>query len=413
MKKLWKYSLLLLLIIVASCEQKKTADEHKHPTQYTCPMHPQIVKNEMGTCPICKMDLVPMHQKEVKMEVDSNLSDLIQPANEVITSNIKTIKISESTVSDTFMLNGKVTYNSNNLKRVSSRLSGRIEKLYVKYNFQMVGKGEKIMEIYSPELASTQQELLYLKNNGETNLLEQSKTKLRLLGVSDKQINNIIRSGRVDYKIAVFSPVSGYIIDAKQTQNVNSTANSNDMNSSSPTLNTTSNTLAIVEGAYVNTGDLLFQLFEPKNLWAEFYIPAEQASSLKTSTKLSIVNQNGVKTNAIINLIQPYFNEGQNYKVARVYLNNSQRYKIGEIVKAEVAMANESGFWIPAAAVYQLGQKNIVFVKQGNIIKPKEVILGAKGKQQFLIKKGLKVGDEIAENASFLVDTESFIEITE
>lgn len=412
MKKLWKYSFVLLLIIIAACEQKKTVDEHQHSQQYTCSMHPQIIKDEMGTCPICKMDLVPMQQKEVKMEVDASLADLIQPANEVITSNIKTIKISESTVSDTLLLNGKVTYNSNNLKRVSSRLSGRIEKLFVKYNFQMVSKGQKIMEIYSPDLAAAQQELLYLKNNGETGLLEQAKTKLRLLGVAESEINSILRSGKVNYKIAVYSPFSGYLIDAKQTSKT-SLAPEDEMNPSSTSINTNAKSLSILEGAYVNVGDLLFQLFEPSNVWAEFYVQAEQGSALTTKTKLSIIKQNGTKTIAQINLIQPYYNEGQNYKVARVYLNNNQQYKIGEILTAEVALANATGLWIPSKSVYQLGQKNIVFIKKGNIIKPQEVVIFAKGKQQFLIKSGLKAGDEIAENASFLVDTESFIEITE
>lgn len=412
MKKLWKYSYVILLFIVLACNQKKTADEHQHTTQYTCPMHPQIVKNEMGTCPICKMDLVALQQKEVKMEVDTDLINLIKPTNEVITSNINTLKVSESTVADTLTLNGKVTYNTNNLKRVSSRLSGRIEKLYVKYNFQKVIKGQKIMEIYSPELAAAQQELLYLKNNGETNLLEQAKTKLQLLGVTESEINGVLRSGKINYKVTVYSPVSGYIIDTKQTQNLSLTANS-EVESSPPTLNTTANSLAILEGAYVNIGDILFQLFEPSNVWAEFYVQAQQAEVLNKKTKLSVINQSGIKTSAQINLVQPYFNNGQNYKVVRVYLNNKPNFKIGEILKAEINLGNVNGLWLPAEAVYQLGQKNIVFIKQGNIIKPKEVIISAKAKKQFLIKSGLKIGDEIAENASFIIDTESFIKIIE
>jgi Cu(I)/Ag(I) efflux system membrane fusion protein len=412
MKKLWKYSLVLILVVVMACNQKKTADEHQHTQQFTCPMHPQIIKNEMGICPICKMDLVPMQQQEVKMEVDADLADLIKPANEVVISNIKTIKVVTSTVSDTLSLNGKVTYNSNHLKRISSRLSGRIEKLYVKYNFQMVSKGQKIMEIYSPEIAAAQQELLYLKNNGETNLLEQTKTKLRLLGVAESEINKVLKSGKVDYKVAVYSPVNGYIIDAKQSLNKSVIA-TDEMNSSSPTYNTNTNSLGILEGTYVNIGDLLFQLFEPGNVWAEFFVKAQQAEALNTKSKLSIINQNGIKTNAQINLIQPYFTDGQNYKVVRIYLNNKPNFKIGELLKAEVTFDNVSGLWIPAKAVYQLGQKNIVFIKQGNILKPKEIVIATKGKQQFLIKSGLKLGDEIAENASFLVDTESFIEITE
>ncbi|MDA9554926.1 efflux RND transporter periplasmic adaptor subunit [Pelobium sp.] len=412
MKKLWKYNFLVLLLILTACQQKKTTSEHEHKQQYTCSMHPQVIKDEPGQCPICGMDLVPIQTQNIKVAVDADLSDLLQPANEAVISNIKTFKVSQTAQSDTLSLNGKVTYNSNNLKRVASRLSGRIEKLYVKYNFQMVSKGQKIMEIYSPDLAAAQQELLYLKNNDNNNLLEQAKNKLRLLGVSDQQINEVLRSGKVNYKVAVYSPVSGYIIDNQKTESaapVTSTA----MEASSA-LNTRTSNLALTEGAYVNIGDVLFRLFEPSNVWAEFYIPAKEAERITTKDKLNISSAKQEKTTAKIDLIQPYFNEGQNYKVARVYLNNTkQQFKIGELLKGELITKEISGLWIPAKAVYQLGQKSVVFVKQANVIKPKEVIIAQKGNQQFLIKSGLTAGDEIAENASFLIDTESFIKTTE
>ena len=121
-----------------SCDQKTKPSEEKNVQQYTCPMHPQIIKESPGACPICGMDLVPIHQHDLKLEVDTNLANLLQPSNEAIISNIKTIKIISSKVIDTLHLNGVVNYNTNNLKTISSRLAGRIEKLYVKYNYQMV-----------------------------------------------------------------------------------------------------------------------------------------------------------------------------------------------------------------------------------------------------------------------------------
>ena len=394
-----------------SCDQKTKPSEEKNVQQYTCPMHPQIIKESPGACPICGMDLVPIHQHDLKLEVDTNLANLLQPSDEAIISNIKTIKIHTSKVIDTLHLNGVVNYNTNNLKTISSRLAGRIEKLYVKYNYQMVSKGQKIMEIYSPELAVAQQELLYLKNNGEVDLLNQAKTKLRLLGATEKQINEVINSGKVNYQFTVYSPVSGYIVEP-------SIANSstikpslgNKMESVSTSSNIKNTAINIIEGQYIAIGEILFKVFNPQEVWAEFYSNKEEFSQITVGNTIIIVQKNGKSTTAKIDLLQPYFNEGQNYSVARVYLRNTrENFNIGELLNAVIIKPENSGFWVPKGAIYQLGEKNIVFLKKVNILKPKEVGISGKTKNNFLINAGLQEGDEIAENASYLIDTESFI----
>ena len=403
--------LCLATFILIACNEGKKTSKSKDVQQYTCPMHPQIIKDQPGTCPICAMDLVPMHQHDLKLEVDTNLAALLQPADEAVVSNIKTFKISPSTISDTLNLNGVVSYNTNNMKTISSRINGRIEKLYVKYNYQMVNKGQKIMEIYSPDLAATQQELLYLKTKGDFSLLEQAKTKLRLLGVSENQINEVLRSGKTNYKIAVYSPASGYLVDPASIPTTTTAISADEMGKQSSASAVNNNPVNMVEGQYVNLGQVLFKLFNQQEVWAEFYSNSEESHLLKERNLIQISDKNGKIRNAKIDLIQPFYNNGQNYSVIRVYLKNTDNeFRIGELLKATIIKPNVSGLWIPAESVYQLGEKNIVFINNGNTLKPLEVSISEKAGNKFLIKTGLKEGDVIAVNASYLIDTESFIQ---
>ena len=403
--------LCLVTFVVIACNGSKKTSESKDAQQYTCPMHPQIIKDQPGTCPICGMDLVPMHSQDLNLEVDTNLAALLQPADEAVVSNIKTLKISPSTITDTLILNGVVSYNTNNMKTISSRINGRIEKLYVKYNYQMVNKGQKIMEIYSPDLAAAQQELLYLKTKGELTLLEQAKTKLRLLGVAEDQINEILKSGQTNYKIAVYSPASGYLVDPSSISSTTKAIPSDGMGQESNANVVNNKPVNMVEGQYVNLGQVLFKLFNQQEVWAEFYSNPEESHLIREKNPIQILSKNVKKSNARIDLIQPFYNDGQNYRVIRVYLKNTaNEFRIGELLKATIVKPQIFGLWIPAKSVYQLGEKSIVFIENGTTLKPLEVTISEKSGNHFLIKNGLKEGDMIAVNASYLIDTESFIQ---
>ncbi|MBC7417945.1 MAG: efflux RND transporter periplasmic adaptor subunit [Pedobacter sp.] len=390
--------------LMVSC-QDQTHQTKVAPKQlYTCSMHPQILEDKPGSCPICGMNLVVKHQHPLKMDVDSSLAKVIHATNEVVLSNISTVVVGEKTVSDTLMLNGVVTYNANNLKTISARVGGRIEELFVKYNFQKIAKGQKIMEIYSPELAAAQQELLYLKAKGDYSLLQQAKTKLKLLGVSGNQIEQVLKSGKVNYRIPVYSTASGYLIDNNQAKT------NNQVDPENPTtLNTENTSISIVEGQYVKTGDPLFKVFNNDEIWADFYVNAAESSEMKKNQAIDIVSNSG-NLSAKVGLVQPYFYQGQSYSVIRVYLANlKQNLKIGGLLQGKIITAPKTGLWIPTEAVYQLGNKNIAFVKTNNILKAREVSISKISNSSALIVKGLAKDDQIASNASYLIDTESFI----
>lgn len=390
--------------LMVSCQDQPHQTKVAPKQLYTCSMHPQILEDKPGSCPICGMNLVAKHQHPLKMDVDSSLAKVIHATNEVVLSDISTVVVGEKTVSDTLMLNGVVTYNANNLKTISARVGGRIEKLFVKYNFQKIAKGQKIMEIYSPELATAQQELLYLKAKGDYSLLQQAKTKLRLLGVSENQIEQVLKSGKVNYRIPVYSTASGYLIDNNQAKT------NNQVDPENPTtLNTENTSISIVEGQYVKTGDPLFKVFNNDEIWADFYVNAAESSEMKKNQAIDIVSNSG-NLYAKVGLVQPYFYQGQSYSVIRVYLANlKQNLKIGGLLQGKIITAPQTGLWIPTEAVYQLGNKNIAFVKTNNVLKAREVSISKISNSNALIVKGLAKDDQIASNASYLIDTESFI----
>ncbi|HEY1006027.1 MAG TPA: efflux RND transporter periplasmic adaptor subunit, partial [Sphingobacteriaceae bacterium] len=213
MKELFRNSIILILFsmsVLAGCTSgEKQAGQAA--TRYTCPMHPQIVTEEPGTCPICKMDLVPVDGTNGH-DADDSLAHLVKPTNQVVVSGIRTVKPSRGNRYGKESLRGVIAYDPENINSISSRVNGRIERLFVHYNFQRIAKGQKLMEIYSPDLAAAQTELLFLKSNGEMQLLESARQKLRLLGMTNEQIGRILRTGQVDYRVTVYSPYSGYLM---------------------------------------------------------------------------------------------------------------------------------------------------------------------------------------------------------
>lgn len=383
-----KLFLLFTLISLSACNSgTKKAETNQ---QYTCSMHPQIVEDKPGSCPICGMDLTPIRGEHISTH---SVDSILDAGNSKL--NIETMVVKNSSYTPEVSLNGSVTYNTNQVKSISARVSGRVEKSYVKYTFEPVKKGQLLLQIYSPELVAIQQQLLYLKSKNEQELLNQTKAKLNLLGVSSQQINRILQTGKADYTINIYSNYGGYLLNPDNEKELDS--------------QTANQPLFVKEGQYIDSGDLLFKIFNNSSLWAEFYSNTLESEWLKVGDALNL-KINGISSESRIAFIQPFFKDNQNYKVIRLVLNNQKdQYKIGELATTTAKSAPIEGIWIPTQAVYQSGEKNLVFIKTESDLNPLEVKISAKAKNKFLITKGLHLGDEIAVNASYLTDSESFI----
>ena len=438
MRKSYIVKIIFLGFLAAgfvSCKNKPGKDahaEHKKAQQYTCPMHPQIISDKPGKCPICGMDLVPKSSNR-ELTIDSSIASLAKPVNAQVVSTIQAISPEPGTRIFSVELKGRVTYDTRNETGVSSRVGGRIEKLYIKYNYQPVKQGQLIMEIYSPDLAAAQRELLYISRTGnDENMLSRAKQRLALLGMQTSQINRVLRTGNILYRVPVYSSVSGFILEKQATLQLGSApvstatgmAGANDAMDNMGGASTNSSTsvpapiastpVLIREGQYVGAGQSLFTIYKAESVVAEFALSPEIAAQVKKGQKLIFRTTNdaaGKVYTGSIGLIQPLVRSGENFTVARVYVSNSNLFP-GQLITANIPVVYKGGWWLPKKAVWQSGNKSIVFKKQDGVYIPMPVEAGVEAEGMVMVKTS--IGDWlVAENAWYLVDSESFIKTTD
>ena len=422
---------LLVMVLLFSCKQEASSVAHDHDseTTYTCPMHPQIIKNEPGTCPICGMDLVPV-SKSHGMAVDSSLLPLLKPVNEQVIASMPTIEVESGTRIFSIPVQGTITYDTRKQETVASRVAGRIERMYVKYNFQPVSKGQLVMEIYSPDLAAAQRELIYLSKLGnEKPMLDRAKQRLSLLGMQAAQIAQVLRTGKPLYRVPVYSPASGYIVE--KNLNVNSSSNPvaiasstgggmSGMGGSSSSSSTSSVTqqpqvsqspVLIREGQYVGNGESIFTIYQANNMVAEFSLDPSLASEVKRGQKVvyhTMADPKNVQA-GVIGLVEPTQRNGQNFTIARMYLNNTN-LQPGQLITANIPVVKIGASWLPENAVLQLGQQSVLFKKEGGVFIPTKIKTGIRINGLVQVFDRI-AGWQIAKNANFLVDSESFIRL--
>jgi Cu(I)/Ag(I) efflux system membrane fusion protein len=384
--------LLIAYSLLASCSPNK----HVHAEQYTCPMHPTVVQDKPGACPVCGMDLVIKGKHSEATKISDELDYLLKPVNSTVISSIKTVSPERKSMDIRANANGIIAYDTRALTTIASRFNGRIERLFVKYNFQPIHKGEKILEIYSPELITAQRDLLYLLKSDKENLqlIDGAKEKLRLLGVSEAQINQLILDKKETNSSSVYSSADGYISNTGE--------------------NLTSQTeLAVREGMYVSAGQIVFKVVNPKNVWAEFDIYSNDAALVKINDPLQIkFTESGEALEGRVNFVQPFYKNGQSFMKVRVYLSNSNgKYQRGQLITASFNSTSQDSWWLPLSSRLSLGTKTIVFVKKDGIFQPREITTGHQSGNWIEVLKGIAATDSIAYNAHFMIDSESFIKI--
>jgi membrane fusion protein, copper/silver efflux system len=413
MKPLTLHIVLLFSISVVigttSCNDKGKTDHTANDQQqeiYTCPMHPEIIRNAPGSCPICGMDLV---KKETGSEAvkDLQLEVLLKPVNSFVVSTVEGTTLEQREEDIELDVVGTVAYDTRQAGAISSRVNGRIEKLYVRYKYQPVQKGQRIMDIYSPELMTAQQNLLFLLRNdpGNTSLLNAAKDRLRLMGMSAGQVASVVRTGTAIYSVPVFSSYSGFVTDINNTTNVVSADNMQQ----APTTN---QELAIKEGMYVQNGQAVFTVYDQSKAWILLDIYPEQQTLVQVGNPVRIVPETAPSENfrATIDYIEPIFRTGKKTVAARVYFNNTpRRLPIGSRVTANIFAKSKAAWWLSKEAVLSLGRDKIVFKKEETGFRATRITTGIEVNRYVQVLTGLKKLDTVAANAQYLVDNEAFI----
>lgn len=429
------FILLVMLLVSASCNDKSNnshngmegMDNMKSENKSE---HDTMQDNMEGM----DMDGHNMDGMNKADGVSSRLSDslkinsLVMPSNFRVISSQKSIKPIQNTGINVIKSQGYISIDERRNNKVASRISGRIEKLYIKYNLQYVKKGDHLMDIYSPELNTYQEELLFLlKNNPTQNLVNQAETKLLLLGITQTQINNIKKSGQPIFAVSIYSPQNGYVFYKNETSNgmsamksssQNSPGNGMGMGRGGSSSNVISTTGQIREGSYVNKGDVLFWINDLEEVWAMIASDNSHQQELKTGAKVSLISElYKIDTiQAAINFIEPVYQQNQKFIISRIYLKNSdKKYKINSLIEAMISSGITSSIVIPYSSVLFLGKRKIVWVLKektadnNKIYETRDVTIGLINNGKVEIKNGLSINEEVAIDAGYLLDRESLI----
>ncbi|HEY9535044.1 MAG TPA: HlyD family efflux transporter periplasmic adaptor subunit [Mucilaginibacter sp.] len=414
MKEKMKGISLILAVIVfgfTACQQKqkpaavtvaKTSD-----VKYTCPMHPQIMEDHPGSCPICGMTLVKK-SGQASEGAGISLNTVLQPVNSSVITSVKAIVPEQKEVSTQIQADGYLDFDTRTFNNIASRFSGRIEKLYIKYAFQEIHARQRIFDIYSPDMVTAQQDLLFVVRNSpaETGLVNAAKQKLLLLGMTMAQVNQVLKTGKTFYSLPVYSPYEGHVHDMPHNQMAGAAGaqTPNDYTSNLP--------LAIKEGMYVEKGQNLFNVVDPHRLWAVLKISASDVAGLKLDQSVTITLPDilGKTIYGKVDFIEPTLQGGDKTTSIRVYIHNmDHKLKVNNQVRAVIQTGTINSLWLPKTAVTNLGAKKVVWLKTGVSYSAHLVTAGVTTDKEVQIKNGLSVADSVASNAAYLTDSESFI----
>lgn len=359
--------------------------EHIEEITYTCSMHPQIRQNEPGKCPLCGMDLIPVAQKADKGENGRFIHTMSPEA--IALANVQTQKVKTVSPEHEMSLTGKVAVNEQKLAVITANYAGRIEKLFIDFTGQTVGKGQKLATIYSPELVTAQKELIEASNFKEINpaLYGASREKLRLWKISETQINEIENNGVVLTEFDVYADQSGVVIRRD-----------------------------ISKGDYVNKGTVLFEIADLSNVWIllDAYESDLPFMKIGQPITISLASIPGKEFKTSISFIDPLINPQTRTAAVRAELNNPKQILKPEMfvkgkIKASLSVSGKS-IVIPKTSLLWTGKRSIVYVKVPNTEFPafemRGITLGAYLGEYYIVESGLSEGEEIVANGVFAID---------
>jgi membrane fusion protein, copper/silver efflux system len=412
----------LLSAIVASCSQSTSPTEK---TLYTCSMHPQVIQDQPGDCPICGMKLVPVRKETASAEKgrqksgrkikyykstmllgeisqtprkDSMGMDMVpvyegEEETQTITVDpatvqkmgVRTAVVTKGPLRRVIRTVGTIDYNETALADVTTKFRGWIEKLYVDSTGKQVHKGEPLFDIYSPDLYNAQSEYVLGLNQGGTGGLKASaRQKLTLFDVSEDQIAQLEKTRQPQRTLRVDAPIDGIVVEKNA-----------------------------VQGQMVEAGMRLYRLADLGIVWVQSQIYEQDLALLKLGqeAEVSLSYLPDRKFRGRITYIYPTVDEKTRTARVRMEFHNPGLFlKPGMFATVELhAELEPDALLIPDTAVLRSGDKNTVFVALENgKFEPHLVTLGPRGENdQYEVLTGLKEGERVVTSGQFLLDSES------
>ena len=398
--------------------------------RYHCPMHPEIVRDEPGECPVCGMRLVadtasaspvpgerkvafyrnpmdptvhspvplddsmgmayiPVYEDELggAAPVPGLAGITIDPAYQRLIG-VRTAVAEEGPIGGAWTTPAKVAADETRVFKITTKTGGFVDRLFVDFMGKPVRKGQPLFALYSPELYSAQQDLaLAVKSKAALGgdgaaLVQAAEKRLRLWDVPDAEIQRLEQGGESQRDLVFVSPVSG-VVTAKN----------------------------VVQGARLMPGDTPFEVTDLSEVWVMADAYAADLPKLKTGAKASFTSPSlpGRTFTGRVAFIDPVIDpQTRTAKVRLAFANPRGELRPETYGEAAFQGSERKGLRIPFSAVIDDGDRKVVFVDEGDgHFVPRQVELGVQDADWAEVKSGLKAGDRVADKASFLLDSEA------
>ncbi len=379
-----KLSIMVIMVsVLIACAKKEQHAKHKGTeTKYTCPMHPQIIQDKPGTCPICGMDLVKMDST-----TDADGSVMLNES-QIKLANITTTLTRFESIGENTILTGKLMVNEKQTEVVSSRVQGRVEKLYIKEVGQRVVQGQALYEIYSESLLTLQQEFLLalrqfeeLKEKRYESFFKTAEKKLILFGMNGEQVRQLAQRKKADSRITFLSPVSGVIARIDAT-----------------------------EGQYLSEGSALYRIEKLDQLWAEAELYAGESSLVKTgdAVMVQISGFENLPVEGKVSFLSPEYRQGSQIITLRAVINNpKQEFLPGMQANILLSHSYKKAIALPADAVIRDGKGNHVWIlEKDGVFRPRRVKTGLENFEKVEITEGIEEKENVVITGAYLLYSE-------
>jgi Cu(I)/Ag(I) efflux system membrane fusion protein len=374
-----------MILLISSCTQSsKQQPVAKSDVYYTCSMHPQVMEDHPGKCPICQMTLIAVSKGDMTMKNEIHLNK-----EQIELGNIHTDTVRNGFSGNKMTLTGTLNFDQIKLSSLSTRVEGRIETLYFKNIGDYVHKGDKLYDIYSEELNNAKQEyitVLQEKNIDNTlidysSLIDAAKNKLLLWGMTNEQIKQLSKTKEISTSTTFYSTGDGYIteLDAK-------------------------------EGDYMMEGASVMQLADMSTLWAEAQVYTSQLAMLDTggTATVQIPDLNNLQISGHIGFVNPEINPDTRINLVRVTIpNTNMQLHPGMPIYVLLDNNEHSSILLPSDAVLRDENSTTVWIEtKPGVYSARMVTTGTDDGNYIEITSGLKIGEIVVTSGAYLINSE-------
>jgi Cu(I)/Ag(I) efflux system membrane fusion protein len=366
-------------------DSKTEPAAERKPLYWHDPMVPGPKFDKPGKSPFMDMQLVPVYAEEGADQGKVTIS-----SRTLQNLGIRIVDVKQGSMQLGFTTTGAVSVDERSLTAVQARVTGYIEKLYVRAQYDAVARGQPLAEIYSPEWLAAQEEYLVLKRStqpGLESLALAARQRLTLLGVSEAQIQRIEQSGQPAPRVTLYAPESGIVWE-----------------------------LGVRDGMSVNPGMVLFRLAGLGSVWVNAEVPEAEAALVRPGVPVTARASAFPETiyKGTVAALLPDVNATTRTIKARIVLANpGGRLKPGMFATVEFSSSAKPTLMVPTEAVIHTGTRTVVIVSEdGGKFRPVDVEVARESADMTEIRKGLTTGQRVVASGQFLIDSEASLKST-